>query len=106
MLMTSARRRSAIQIGVVGAAVGALAVTAVMPASAAPANKFTVKRLVTDATGAPTVDPSLVNPWGMSQGPNTPVWVSDNGADVSTLYQKGPSPKVPLTVSIPGGAPT
>jgi uncharacterized protein (TIGR03118 family) len=77
-----------------------------MPASAAPADKFTVKRLVTDSTGAPTVDPSLVNPWGMAQGPDTPVWVSDNGTDVSTLYKRGPSPKVALTVNIPGGAPT
>jgi uncharacterized protein (TIGR03118 family) len=77
-----------------------------VPASAAPPNKFTVKRMVTDSTGAPTVDKSLVNPWGMAQGPNTPVWVSDNGSDVSTLYKAGPHPKFPLTVNIPGGAPT
>ena len=37
-------------------------------------------------------------------------WVSDNGADVSTLYTgggQGQTPSiVPLVVSIPGGAPT
>jgi uncharacterized protein (TIGR03118 family) len=60
------------------------------------------------------VDPSLVNPWGMSFGTGagaTPLWVSDNGADVSTLYRTSattPSAfaKVPLTVAITGGAPT
>jgi uncharacterized protein (TIGR03118 family) len=47
----------------------------------------------------------------MSRGPNTPVWVSDNGADVTTLYNgaagnpESPVAKV-LTVGIPGGAPT
>jgi uncharacterized protein (TIGR03118 family) len=46
----------------------------------------------------------------MSHGPNTPVWVSDNGTDVSTLYtgdvNDSPVGVVPLVVSIPGGAPT
>ncbi|MFL6595112.1 MAG: TIGR03118 family protein, partial [Chthoniobacterales bacterium] len=55
-------------------------------------------------------DTNLVNPWGMSHGPNTPLWVSDNGADVSTLYQGAtsgtPVSPVPLVVAIPGGAPT
>jgi uncharacterized protein (TIGR03118 family) len=59
------------------------------------------------------VDPSLINPWGMSFGTGagaTPLWVSDNGADVSTLYRTSATPpafaKVPLTVAITGGAPT
>lgn len=50
--------------------------------------------LVVDRTGpgVPTaqhVDPHLVNPWGISGGPSTPFWVSDNGAGVSTLYANG-----------------
>jgi uncharacterized protein (TIGR03118 family) len=90
----------------VGAAAAALVGVAVTPSHAA-ANSYTVKRIVTDSTGAPNVDKDLVNPWGLSQGPNTPVWVSDNGKDVTTLYTTGtPNPKVPLTVKIPGGAPT
>src|SRR5262249_20752919 len=47
--------------------------------------------------------------WGLSQGPSTPLWVSDNGTDVTTLYTDPPggSPGiVPLVVKIPGGAPT
>jgi hypothetical protein len=46
----------------------------------------------------------------MSRGPNTPIWVSDNGTDVSTLYRGAvdglPVSTVPLVVKVPGGAPT
>jgi uncharacterized protein (TIGR03118 family) len=66
---------------------------------------FTVHNLVGDTSGsAPTADASLVNGWGLSAGPTTPWWVSDNGTDSSTLYS-GTGSKVALTVSVPG-APT
>src|SRR4051812_24444499 len=46
---------------------------------------FQQQNLVSDQPGvAALTDPNLVNPWGISHGPSTPVWVSDNGADVST----------------------
>lgn len=69
------------------------------------------RNLVSDQPGrAPITDPNLVNAWGMSHGPDTPLWVSDNGADVATLYAGATSGQpvgiVPLTVSIPHGAPT
>lgn len=69
------------------------------------------QNLVSDQPGVATItDPDLVNPWGMSHGPATPVWASDNGTDVSTLYTgdvgSTPVTKAALTVSIPGGAPT
>jgi uncharacterized protein (TIGR03118 family) len=56
------------------------------------------------------VDPNLVNPWGISEGPGTPFWISDNGTGVTTLYQvPGPGstpvspfpPASPLVVTIP-----
>jgi uncharacterized protein (TIGR03118 family) len=50
---------------------------------------------------ATNVDADLVNPWGISYSPTSPVWVSDEGAGVSTLYQANGT-KVPLTVFIPG----
>jgi uncharacterized protein (TIGR03118 family) len=84
---------------------------ALVAASAVPAhalgNSYTATAIVTDtAMTGTTVDPALVNPWGMSQGPSTPVWVANNGTSTSTLYANGAAPKVPLTVTIPGGVPT
>ena len=64
---------------------------------------------------APLTDPDLVNAWGLSASPGTdqvpgsPLWVSDNGADKTTLYAgAGASSvtKVGLVVNIPSGAPT
>lgn len=67
--------------------------------------------LVADTKGqAQVTDPHLVNAWGASYGPGTPLWVSDNGTNVSTLYSGGvhggPQSIVPLVVHIPGGVPT
>ena len=72
---------------------------------------FTQRNLVSDIPGiARITDPNLVNPWGLSAGPATPLWVADNGTDVSTLYSGGVRGSIPVTaplvVSIPGGAPT
>jgi uncharacterized protein (TIGR03118 family) len=99
-----------------GAAV-AVAALATAPAAAADghgsrgATRFQEVDLVSNQPGrAAITDPNLVNAWGMSHGPNTPLWVSDNGADVATLYTTPAAPpgiaRVPLVVSTPGGAPT
>jgi uncharacterized protein (TIGR03118 family) len=52
-------------------------------------------------TTAPSTDTSLVNGWGLSAGPTTPWWASDNGTSLSTLYS-GTGSKAALTVSVPG----
>jgi len=71
---------------------------------------FQQVNLVADLPGvAATTDPELVNPWGISHGANTPVWVSDNGTDVTTVYRTdvaGSPVTKALSVAIPGGAPT
>jgi uncharacterized protein (TIGR03118 family) len=69
------------------------------------------ENLVSDQPGVATItDPNLVNGWGVSHGPNTPVWVSDNGTGVTTLYRGANGTdlisQVPLIVTLPGGAPT
>jgi uncharacterized protein (TIGR03118 family) len=74
-------------------------------------NAYRQVNLVSDVPGmAQVTDPNLVNAWGMSASPTSPLWVSDNGTDVSTLYAGGvhgmPFGIVPLVVNIPGGAPT
>jgi uncharacterized protein (TIGR03118 family) len=97
-------------IAAVAATVGLVAGPAQANAhSAGPAIKQI--NLVADRPGhAATVNANLVNPWGMSRGPNTPIWVSDNGTDVSTLHAGAvgstPVSSPPLVVSTPGGAPT
>src|SRR5262249_37847528 len=88
-------------------------------ASAAPACSgcgYTQINMVSNQPGhASLKDPDLVNAWGLSASPGTnsmpgsPLWVSDTGADVTTLYSGATATtvnKVPLTVSIPSGAPT
>lgn len=36
---------------------------------------------------APLTDPDLKNPWGVAMTPTSPLWVADQGANASTLYQ-------------------
>jgi uncharacterized protein (TIGR03118 family) len=69
------------------------------------------RNLVSDIEGVARItDPHLVNPWGLSAGPTTPLWVADNHSNVSTVYSggvRGSVPMiVPLVVDITGGAPT
>jgi uncharacterized protein (TIGR03118 family) len=67
--------------------------------------------LVSDIPGVARVtDPNLINPWGMSELPGSPLWVSDNNAKVATLYTGdqggGPLTPAPLVVKIDGASPT
>jgi uncharacterized protein (TIGR03118 family) len=97
------------------AGAGLLMVALAVPATAGiipPPNSYRQANLVSDIPGvARRTDPHLINPWGMSFGPTTPLWVSDADADVTTLYQGATHPGeplavIPLVVNIPGGAPT
>jgi uncharacterized protein (TIGR03118 family) len=93
-----------------GLTVAALVVVAPLPAGA-NGGSYTLENLVSDQPGvAQKTDPNLVNAWGMSRSATSPIWVSDNGKDVSTLYNGdvngSPVGVVSLVVSIPGGAPT
>ena len=68
------------------------------------ANPYTVHPLVSDdpSVPAPVTDTNLVNAWGLSAGPTTPWWSSNNGTNTSTLYS-GTGAKVALTVAVAGG---
>jgi uncharacterized protein (TIGR03118 family) len=69
-------------IGIVGLATPALA------GSNGIANRsYAQNNLVSDVPGkAAHTDPNLRNPWGTATGPGLPIWVSDNAAGVTTLY--------------------
>jgi len=113
--LTSLRRRAGLLLMLLTAGSMAMAASPFAAAAAGPRDsddsRFVQTNIVSDVPGwAPIVDASLVNAWGMSAGPATPVWVSNNGTDSTTLYKGGtlgvPFSKVPLTVAIPDGAPT
>jgi uncharacterized protein (TIGR03118 family) len=88
------------------AAVSAVALTAIdAPAKAdeggIAARSYVQTNLVSDIPGlAAHTDPNLQNPWGTSVGPGSPIWVSDNAAGVTTLYD-GAGNARPLVVTIP-----
>jgi uncharacterized protein (TIGR03118 family) len=47
--------------------------------------------LASDIPGmAPLTDPDLKNPWGISFSPTSPLWVSNQGTNSSTLYTLAP----------------
>jgi len=77
--------------------------------------KYRQVNLVSDQAGVALLqDTNLVNAWGISFGPPTPFWVSDNGTGLATLYAVTNDPagithvdKQALQVTIPGnGTPT
>jgi uncharacterized protein (TIGR03118 family) len=73
-------------------------------AGTAWATAFTQTNLVSDIPGlAAVTDASLKNPWGVTSSATSPFWVSDQGANVSTLYgvTGGAVSKAALTVAIP-----
>jgi len=79
--------------------------------AAADENSYIQTNLVSDQPGVALLqDANLVNAWGLSASPTSPIWVANNGTATSTLYTGfNPAPpvnKVGLTVAIPGGAPT
>ena len=70
--------------------------------TAASGGEYSVDRLVSHGVPGTSDDPNLVNAWGLSAGPSTPWWVSDNGTDHSTLYG-GSGNTIPLVVTVTGG---
>jgi uncharacterized protein (TIGR03118 family) len=71
--------------------------------SPARAGYYQQVNLVSNVDGlAKFTDPNLRNPWGISSGPVTPFWVSNQGTGTSTLYNTAGAPQA-LVVSVPGG---
>ncbi len=66
-----------------------LAAVALLCVSArwSPAAAYVQTDLVSDIPGLATItDPELKNSWGMSESATSPIWVSNQGTDSSTLY--------------------
>jgi uncharacterized protein (TIGR03118 family) len=80
---------------------------ALSSALAAGGGHYVQRNLVSDGfVPAEHTDANLVNAWGITHLPTTPWWVSDNGANVATLYDGNgiaQFPPQPLVVGITGG---
>jgi uncharacterized protein (TIGR03118 family) len=73
----------------------------VVPCTLSAGTLYQQTNLVSDVPGlAAVTDPNLKNPWGVSFSQTSPFWISDQGTNVSTLYD-GAGNIVPLVVSIP-----
>jgi uncharacterized protein (TIGR03118 family) len=78
--------------------------------SVAAASTFSLTDLVANAAGgtAMTIDPNLIDPWGLSiAAGSAPAWVSNNGTQTSTLYDGNgvaQPPGAPLIVTFAAGA--
>ena len=71
--------------------------------------KLNQVNLASDIPGmAPLTDPDLKNPWGISLSPTSPLWVSNQGTNSSTLYTLTPGSstvtKVPTVRVTMGGS--
>jgi uncharacterized protein (TIGR03118 family) len=102
--LTSAR------LAVVALALPATMLFSLQPAFAgdgrADGRRYVQTNLVSDVPGlAAHTDPNLRNPWGTSTGPGLPIWVSNNAAGVTTLYDGAGNPQAgtnnQLVVTIP-----
>jgi len=77
----------------------AIFLTVVFTAGTSLAQHFTRTDLTTNS-----VDPNLVNAWGMSRASGSPWWVSDNGTGLATLYNAaGAAQGLVVTVNPPNG---
>src|SRR5215469_16786487 len=58
-----------------------------------PAQHYKQTNLVSDIMGmAPTFDPNLKNPWGLTRSSGSPWWIGNNNSGTSTLYDGGGNP--------------
>jgi uncharacterized protein (TIGR03118 family) len=104
--MSAALRRVAVLAAVVSVALPTAAF-----AGGKPPGTYKKINEVSDIPGVANItDPDLKNPWGLAAGPQTPLWVADNGTDKATIYPGGTPmtliSKASLVVDIPGGEPT
>ena len=69
----------------------------------ASAQQYQETNLVSNSSqaGATTIDPNLVNPWGIARSSTGPFWVSDQVKGVSTIYDGSGKPAFPVLVTIP-----
>jgi uncharacterized protein (TIGR03118 family) len=92
-----------------------LAIMLALSAQAKAGPTFSVTNLITNnqsVNQAQITDPNLVNPWGVSFSSTSPLWVSNEGTGVASLYKISTSDQVSIVsgpdfpVAIQGGGVT
>src|SRR5260370_261094 len=64
------------------------------------AQHYRQTNLVSNIVGmAPTTDPNLKNPWGLTRSAGSPWWIGNNNSGTSTLYD-GKGNTIPLVVTV------
>ena len=67
--------------------------------------QYVQSTLVSDGVvSANTIDPNLMNPWGLAFSPTGPFWIANNGTATSTVYDSNGMPfpmGSPIVVTIP-----
>src|SRR5262245_6276702 len=113
--MNRPSKRMMLRVGVAAASAVLVAVAGTGLATASPTTiQFSEVALVADQPGKATLtDPLLVNPWGITEGPTTPLWVANNGlpdgatTHTATLYSGGgvsPIANTGRVFNLPGDA--
>jgi uncharacterized protein (TIGR03118 family) len=109
-IRTGWKRWAAVAAALAGMSGLVAMVTAPPVVAQAATGMYRQVNLVSDIPGVARVtDSNLVNPWGMSEFPGGPLWVSDNATGTTTFYvgdQGGGPVSQAGMVEIPGGAPT
>ncbi len=92
-----------------------MVVVLLIAAPAQAGSTFSVTNLITNNQAinqAQITDPNLINPWGVSFSPTSPLWVSNEGTGVASLYKITPNDQVSIVsspdfpVTIQGGGVT
>jgi uncharacterized protein (TIGR03118 family) len=88
---------------------GSTPMAATLTVTGAINGPYSITDLVADVAGtsALTVDPNLVNPWGLSMAPGQPVWVANHATQTSTFYDGNGKPQLAAgtaVVDLPAGA--
>src|SRR5262245_3614766 len=76
-----------------------------LEARVVPAGSFTQTNRVSDVPGLDqTTDANLVNPWGITLGTNSGLWVSENGAGMAESFDgAGHAVQAGVTIPTPDG---
>jgi uncharacterized protein (TIGR03118 family) len=82
-------------------------VAMLMARTATAQNRYQQHNLVSDIPGlADFLDPSLVNPWGISSSTTSPFWISNAGTGTSTVYNTLGVKQRSVTIPTPGTPPS